>query len=131
MLSCRPEADSTHQEAAGLRKSSQVIGWNLYSGRSVVTVSHVETPDFAWFNSRPELLKEHRGSGVEALIDRIEAAVIAYPYPYQYRVWPGPNSNSFIAYVAREVPELGLDLPPTAIGYSILSPDNCQLGTCR
>ena len=99
----------------------QVIGWTLYYGRSVVTINHVETPDFAWFNSQPELLKEHRGYGVEALIDRIEAAVAAYPYPYQYRVWPGPNSNSFIAFVAREVPELGLDLPPTAIGKDYLT----------
>lgn len=50
------------------------------------------------------------------LIDRIETAVAAYPYPNEYRVWPGPNSNTFVAFVARQVPELGLELPPTAIG---------------
>ena len=38
------------------------------------------------------------------LIDRIESAVDAYPYAYRYRVWPGPNSNSFTAFVARKVP---------------------------
>ena len=47
---------------------------------------------------------------------QIEAAVAAYPYPHSYRAWPGPNSNTFTAFVARRVPELGLDLPPTAIG---------------
>jgi hypothetical protein len=98
----------------------QVIGWNRYSGRSTVTASRVESPDFTWFNSRPMLLAERRGPAVEALIDRVEAAVAAYPYPDRYRVWPGPNSNTFTAFVARQVPELGLDLPPTAIGKDYL-----------
>jgi len=35
-------------------------------------------------------------------------------------VWPGPNSNTFTAYVAREAGELPLDLPPTAIGKDYL-----------
>jgi len=98
----------------------QVIRWNLYRGRSTVSASLVEAPDFAWFNAPPELLKEHRGPGAEALIDRIEGAVAAYPYPSRYRLWPGPNSNTFTAFVARQVPELGLDLPPTAIGKDYL-----------
>jgi hypothetical protein len=98
----------------------QVLGWNLYSGRSAVTVSRMDAPDFSWFNARPELLAERRGPGVEALIDRIEAAVAAYPYPHRYRVWPGPNSNTFTAFVARRVPELRLDLPPNAIGKDYL-----------
>jgi hypothetical protein len=99
----------------------QVIGWNLYRGRSTVTVNQLKRPDFQWFNASPELLAEHRGSGADALIDRIEIAVRTYPYPNDYRVWPGPNSNSFTAYVARQVPELGLDLPPTAIGKDYLA----------
>ncbi len=99
----------------------QVIGWNLYRGRSTVTVSRGGPPDFLWFNARPDLLLERRGPGVEMLIDRIETAVAEYPYPKQYRVWPGPNSNTFVAFVARQVPELGLDLPPTAIGKDYLT----------
>lgn len=99
----------------------QVIGWNLYRGRSTVTVSRVERPDFQWFNATPVLLAEHRGANTDALIDRIETAVRSYPYPNNYRVWPGPNSNSFTAYVARQVPELRLDLPPTAIGKDYLA----------
>jgi hypothetical protein len=31
-------------------------------------------------------------------------------------MWPGPNSNTFTAWVLRAVPELEADLPPTAIG---------------
>jgi len=105
----------------------QVIGWNLYRGRSVVSVSRGGAPDFRWFNAQPELLVEHRGAGTEALIDRVENAVDAYPYPNRYKVWPGPNSNSFTAFIARRVPELGLDLPPTAIGKDYL-PDGKLVG---
>ena len=54
------------------------------------------------------------------MIDRIRAAVGRYLYPHEYRAWPGPNSNTFTAYIAREVPELGLDLPSNAIGKDFL-----------
>jgi hypothetical protein len=112
---------ATKRRNAGEYTVYQVVGWNLYRGRSVVTVSHGRAPDFLWFNAQPELLLEHRGAGVERLIDRIETAVATYPYPNNYRVWPGPNSNTFVAFVARQVPELGLDLPPTAIGKDYLT----------
>jgi hypothetical protein len=35
-------------------------------------------------------------------------------------MWPGPNSNTFTAWVGRAVPELAMDLPPTAIGKDYL-----------
>jgi len=97
-----------------------VIGWNLYRGGSAVTVVEGGPPDFLWFNAYPQLLAEQRGPQVDALIDRVEAAVAAYPYAHEYRAWPGPNSNTFTAFVARQVPELRLDLPPTAIGKDYL-----------
>jgi hypothetical protein len=111
---------ATKRPGADHYRVYQVIGWNLYRGRSAVSATRVESPDFTWFNAPPVLLVEHRGMAAEALIDRIEAAVAAYPYPDRYRVWPGPNSNTFTAFVARQVPELGLDLPPTAIGKDYL-----------
>ena len=43
-----------------------------------------------------------------------------YPFAGQYRLWPGPNSNTFTAYVLRQAPELRVDLPPTAIGKDYL-----------
>jgi hypothetical protein len=33
-------------------------------------------------------------------------------------MWPGPNSNSFTAWIGLEVPGLNLDLPVKAIGQS-------------
>jgi hypothetical protein len=77
-------------------------------------------PDNYWFESRPDLLVDRRGEGVDRLIDRVEAAAREYPYPATYRTWPGPNSNTFTAFIARAVPELKLDLPPTAVGKDFL-----------
>jgi len=77
-------------------------------------------PDARWFGHAPELLAEKRGDGVDALIARIDKAAREYPYAGEYVVWPGPNSNTFTAYVARAVPELEVDLPPTAIGKDYL-----------
>jgi hypothetical protein len=93
----------------------EVIGYRLRrTGTSVVV--HQRAADGYWYGNRPELLSDIRGSGVDEVITRIEAAVEAYPYADRYRVWPGPNSNTFVAYVLREAPELRVDLPPTAIG---------------
>ncbi|MBV8835623.1 MAG: DUF3750 domain-containing protein, partial [Alphaproteobacteria bacterium] len=47
-----------------------------------------------------------------------EQAVRSYQYANagDYRIWPGPNSNTFVASVLRAVPELGVTMPPNAIG---------------
>jgi len=73
-------------------------------------------PDTRWYGHVPALLAQRRGDGVTALIERIEKSVHEYPYRHRYLVWPGPNSNTFTAHIARAIPELALDLPPTAIG---------------
>jgi hypothetical protein len=90
------------------------------TGTSLVTGNRA--PDSFWYGNRPELLSERRGADVDALIDRIETAVADYPYAQDYRVWPGPNSNTFTAFVLRAAPELRVDLPPTAIGKDYLGP---------
>jgi hypothetical protein len=33
-----------------------------------------------------------------------------------YKAFPGPNSNTFTAWIAAQVPELEVDLPFSAIG---------------
>ena len=97
----------------------EVMGWGVSNGAPALRVNRTG-PDNYWFGSRPDLLADRRGDGVDALIDRIEAAVEAYPYPSSYRTWPGPNSNTFTAYVGRAVPELRLELPATAIGKDFI-----------
>jgi hypothetical protein len=93
----------------------EVIGWGVNAGAPAIRVNRAG-PDHYWFGSRPDLLVYHRGDGVDELITRVEAAVTAYPYPASYRTWPGPNSNTFTAYLARAVPELRLICrpPPSA-----------------
>ncbi|MBK8062879.1 MAG: DUF3750 domain-containing protein [Betaproteobacteria bacterium] len=97
----------------------EVIGWRLRWAESVVVVRSRE-PDARWFGAEPELLADLRGAPAAALIPRIEAAARSYPWAREYTVWPGPNSNTFVAWIARAVPELGVDLPPTAIGKDYL-----------
>lgn len=97
----------------------EVIGWRLRSNRSVVAVSD-RPPDARWYGSFPEVIAEKRGPGVDAVIARIEQAAASYPYAERYTMWPGPNSNTFTAWVLRAVPELKADLPPTAIGKDYL-----------
>lgn len=96
------------------------MGWGVERGVPAVRVNRMG-PDNHWFGARPDLLVDRRGPGVDALIAKVEAAVASYPYPASYRTWPGPNSNTFIAHIGREVPELRLDLPPTAIGKDYLN----------
>ena len=95
--------------------SFQVIGWRLRGGRSVVSVSQ-GVPDRHWYGSAPTLYQDIRGPRATELIPRIEEAAASYPYDREYTMWPGPNSNSFIQWVALEVPELELELPWRAWG---------------
>jgi hypothetical protein len=97
----------------------EVIGWGVERGLPAIRVNRTG-PDNYWFGSRPILLVDRRGDDVDALIARIEAAIASYPYRESYRTWPGPNSNTFVAYIGRAVPELRLELPPTAIGKDFL-----------
>lgn len=74
--------------------------------------------DGRWYGNLPVMLADISGLEAEKLIPRIEAAVKDYNYSQtgDYRIWPGPNSNSFIAAILRSVPELELALPSNAVG---------------
>jgi len=93
----------------------EIIGWRLRWSDSALVVRERQ-PDAPWFGSVPELYADKRGAGVEELIARIDKAARDYPYSNTYTLWPGPNSNTFTAWIARAVPELQVDLPATAVG---------------
>jgi hypothetical protein len=97
----------------------EIIGWRARRGQSALVIRN-RAPDMRWFGAEPELLAERRGAGVDELIGRIDRVARSYPWQEEYTLWPGPNSNTFTAWVARAVPELGVDLPPTAIGKDYL-----------
>ena len=89
-----------------------VVGW----GSPVRTNNW--PPDGRWYGNTPVAIADVSGAEAEKMIPRIEAAVSEYRYAKagDYRIWPGPNSNSFVAAVLRTVPELGVTLPPNAVG---------------
>jgi len=93
----------------------EIIGWRLRWSDSALVIRDRQ-PDALWFGSQPELYADKRGPGVDELIKRIDKAAHDYPYAKTYTLWPGPNSNTFTAWIARSVPELQVDLPATAVG---------------
>jgi len=97
----------------------EVLGFGVANGAPTVRVDRTG-PDNYWFGVKPQIIFDRRGPGADVMIENIRAAIARYPYPHEYRAWPGPNSNTFTAYIAREVPELGLDLPSNAIGKDFL-----------
>jgi hypothetical protein len=89
-----------------------VVGW----GDPVRTNGWA--PDGRWYGNAPAVLADVKGSEAEKLIPKIEKAVKDYRWRNagDYRIWPGPNSNTFIANVLRAAPELGVTMPPNAVG---------------
>jgi hypothetical protein len=89
-----------------------VVGW----GNPVRTNGWA--PDGRWFGDNPVVIADISGTEATALIPKIEAAIKSYEFARNgdYRMWPGPNSNTFVATVLRAVPELAVALPPNAIG---------------
>jgi hypothetical protein len=112
-IAVKPSGDSAYTRI-------EVMGYALRWGNSTVRIRR-GSPDGYWYGSKPWLLRDIRGGAeVDQMIERLITAAENYPYHKQYRVWPGPNSNTFIATLAREVPELRLELPPTAVGKDYL-----------
>jgi Protein of unknown function (DUF3750) len=90
-------------------------------------------PDARWYGNQPELVGRVDGDAAQAAIPRMLAAIEAYRWRHRgdYVVWPGPNSNTFVATILAAAPELSIRQPATAIGktwptdgsYASLSPD--------
>ncbi|SFB90373.1 Protein of unknown function [Marinospirillum celere] len=102
---------ATKEEGADTWYVHEVMGWHSTPVRSLP-----DLPDRFWYGAQPELLAELRGDQAAAAIPHILDAVQTYPYPDRYEAWPGPNSNTFVAWLIRETPQLRVVLPNTAIG---------------
>ena len=106
----------TKEQGARTYTRYDKVGWG-----SPIRRNH-RPADAFWYSNRPELVTKITGEDAQALIPKVEAAIAAYPYaePGGYTIWPGPNSNTFVAHVLRSVPELGAVLPPHAVGRDYL-----------
>jgi len=100
------------EKGASSYQRFDVVGW----GKPLRVDAYA--PDARWFGDEPEAIYAADGARAERLIPAIREAVQKYPYGEagDYRMWPGPNSNTFVATVIANVPELDAVLPPTAIG---------------
>ena len=89
-----------------------VVGW----GQPVRTNGW--PPDGRWYGNTPRVLLDVHGAQAAALIPKVQATIADYRYSRagDYQVWPGPNSNTFVASVLRVMPELNTTLPSDAIG---------------
>lgn len=96
----------------------EVVGWGTPVRRNAYA------PDGRWYSSEPFIVHKVRGAKAQALIPKVVAAAQNYQWstPGQYVVWPGPNSNTFVASIARQVPGLGTELDPAGVGKDWLGP---------
>ena len=108
-----------------------VHSWVVYKGAGATAWSRYDVvgwgnpvrmngwaPDGRWYGDVPRVLVDLKGAAAQALIPKVQGAIADYRYRNHgdYRMWPGPNSNTFIAAVLRAVPELATTLPPNAVG---------------
>jgi Protein of unknown function (DUF3750) len=95
-----------------------VVGWGNPVRRDAYAA------DAQWYGNRPYVAVRISGVSAQALIPKIEAAIARYPYQTRgsYTVWPGPNSNSFVAWVVRNTDGFAAELPPVAVGKDYLGP---------
>ena len=106
---------SVKPENAAAYTVYEVVGWRLRRGLPALRIAE-DIPDRHWFGGRPRILVDVRGAEAESLAAAIAKAAAEYPFPRTYRAFPGPNSNTFTAWIAERVPQLGLDLPLRAVG---------------
>ena len=94
---------------------AQVTSWNVRRTGKAVSVEK-DLPDRLWFDNFPTVLIEARGEKASKIIKQIKPLIENYPFKQNYRIWPGPNSNTFISYLIRNIKELDIELPANAIG---------------
>lgn len=93
-----------------------VVGWGNPVRRDAFAA------DAWWYGNRPYVVASFSGAEATALIPRIENSIARYPNSSRgsYVVWPGPNSNSFVAWVVRHTEGFAMELPAAAVGKDYL-----------
>lgn len=95
--------------------------WEIWqtAGAGGACVGHLhcnlKAPESGVGGGPARLAAEWRDADAARLRETLEKAHEAYPFCHRYRPWPGPNSNTFAAWVLRRA-SLDFRLPANAIG---------------
>ena len=89
-----------------------VVGWGTPVRRNAYDA------DGRWYSNEPVIERMISGRDAEKLIPKIEMAIADYRWRRRgdYTLWPGPNSNTFVASIIRAVPGFDARTPVTAVG---------------
>jgi hypothetical protein len=89
-----------------------VVGW----GNPVRKDAYAA--DALWYGNQPRVIWRLDGEAAEKLIPSIEDSISRYPHQKRgtYTVWPGPNSNTFVAWVVRHTENFDAELSAVAVG---------------
>lgn len=107
---------ATKDENAEEYNVYEVVGWRVDNGLPALREFQTATPDRFWYGAKPEKVLSITGDKARDLIPKISDAVKRYPWANEYTLVPGPNSNTFPAWIGLQVPELQLKMPLRAIG---------------
>ena len=76
---------------------------------------NLQSPDGGVGGSASVVTAEWRQDEARRLVEVLIRAKGEYPYRHHYRAWPGPNSNTFVAWVLRRA-KVAFPLPWKAHG---------------
>jgi len=107
---------ATKAENASEYTVYEVVGWRIKRGLPALNEYKTTIPDRYWYGAKPHKILSLKGEKAAELIPKITEAVSRYPWSNQYTLFPGPNSNTFPAWIGLQVSELGLEMPFRAIG---------------
>ena len=99
---------------------AQVSYWKKRASSTAISIRE-GIPDRRWFDNPPTLLYEVKGAKATNIIKKVKESINNYPYANDYTLYPGPNSNTFVAYIIKDVDEIKTELPPHAIGKDYAS----------
>lgn len=109
--------------------------WEVWQNPGVVPTSwgHVHKdlmhPDFGVGGGTYRIHKEWRGRSARDIIAVLNRP-LEYPYRNKYHAWPGPNSNTYVAWILKQA-RAPVDLHPKAVGKDYLGPVGASLSPTR
>lgn len=98
-------------------------GWTrveVISQNSGVRIQRIPTPeahsDERFGGRQVHVLGLYKGESARVMGDALLARAPDFPYADYYSPWPGPNSNTFVDWLSKEVSGLAVVPYPTALG---------------